>query len=134
MKRGFTIIELLVVMAIIGMLASVILVVFSGVQAKSRDTRRIEDVREMQKALSLYYVDGNRFPQAPSPVTITGSDAVSTALVNAGAIPAVSPDPVTPDFDYTYQATSSGFYTITFCLETDSIPNFVEGCGNSVSP
>lgn len=134
MKRGFTIIELLVVMAIIAMLTSVVLVVMTDLQAKSRDTRRMEDVREIQKALSLYYVDGNRFPQAASPVTITGSDSFSTTLVNSGAISAVPADPVSPDFDYTYQATTSASYAITFCLETDSIPNFAVGCSNSVSP
>lgn len=134
MKRGFTIIELLVVMAIIAMLASVILVVLSGVQAKSRDTRRLEDVREIEKALSLYYIDGNRYPLAATPVTITGSDAISTALINAGAISAVSADPVTPEYDYTYQATTTGSYVITFCLETDSIPNFSQGCANTTTP
>tara|TARA_B100000745_G_scaffold46060_1_gene27752 strand:+ start:6205 stop:6609 length:405 start_codon:yes stop_codon:yes gene_type:complete len=134
MKRGFTIIELLVVIAIIAMLTSIVLVVLSGIQAKSRDTRRMEDVRQIQKALSLYYLNDNRFPQAPSPITITGSDSFSTVLINSGSIPAVPADPVSPDFDYTYQATTSASYTITFCLETDSIPNFAEGCANTISP
>ena len=50
MKRGFTLVELLVVMAVIGILASIMFVTFSTVQAKSRDTRRIEDVREIQSS------------------------------------------------------------------------------------
>lgn len=134
MKRGFTIIELLVVMAIIAMLASIMFVVFSGLQAKSRDTRRLEDVREIEKALSLYYIDGNRYPQAVTPVTITGSDAVSTALVNAGAIAAVPADPVSPEYNYTYQATTTGSYVITYCIETDDIPNHTQGCNNTTTP
>ncbi|PCI89742.1 hypothetical protein COB18_02965 [Candidatus Kaiserbacteria bacterium] len=134
MKRGFTIIELLVVMAIIAMLASVILVAFSTIQTKSRDTRRIEDVRELQKALSMYYIDNNRFPAAVTPIDVDGTDALSTALVASGAISAVSGDPVKPDYNYTYQSTNIGIYTITFCLETDSIPNYAQGCDNSVSP
>jgi type II secretion system protein G len=133
MKRGFTIIELLVVIAIIAMLTSIVLVVLTGLQAKSRDTRRMEDVREIQKALSLYYVDGNRFPKAVTPVTITGSDSISTALIDSGSISGVPTDPVSPDFDYTYQATTSASYIITFCLETDSIPNFAEGCANTIT-
>ncbi|MDP2649945.1 MAG: prepilin-type N-terminal cleavage/methylation domain-containing protein [bacterium] len=134
-NRGFTIIGLLVVMAIIGMLASIVLVALSTIQTKSRDTRRMEDIREIQKALSLYYVDNNQFPVATTAVVLDGTDAVSTALVSAGAIPAVPGDPVHPSMTYTYQTnTTGGSYTITFCLETDSIPNFAEGCGNTITP
>lgn len=134
MKRGFTIIELLVVMAVIGMLASIMFVAFTSLQAKSRDTRRIEDIRELQKALSLYYVGTNRFPEAATPVNVDGTDSVTTALVNEGAIPAFAGDPVSPTYDYVYQTSGVGAYTITFCLETDTIPNYVQGCTNTVSP
>ena len=134
MKRGFTLVELLVVMAVIGILASIMFVTFSTVQAKSRDTRRIEDVREIQKALSLYYVDTNHFPAAVTPVVLNGTDDVSTTLINHKVIPNVSGDPVSPAYDYTYQSAGIGDYTITFCLETDSIPNRTKGCANTVSP
>lgn len=134
MRRGFTIIELLVVMAIIAMLASIIFVAMSSIQAKSRDTRRMEDMRELQKALGLYYVGTNQFPNAASPVTIDGTDAVSTALISAGAISGVSGDPVHPTYSYTYESTGVASYTLTFCLETDTIPNYVEGCSNTISP
>ena len=116
------------------MLASIILVVLSGVQAKSRDTRRLEDIREFQKALSIYYVGTNRFPTAASPVTLDGSDSVTTDLVSAGALSGFSGDPVSPTYDYTYESSGVGSYTITFCLETDSIPNYTQGCGNTISP
>jgi len=134
MKRGFTIIELLVVMAIIGMLASIILVVFSGIQAKSRDTRRMQDVRELKKALSLYYVNTNRFPEAATAVAVDGTDPITAALVAEGAIPNFAGDPVTPNFDYFYQSSGVASYTITFCLETDSIPNYTQGCSNTIRP
>ncbi len=132
--RGFTIIELLVVMAIIAILASGMLALFTSTQEKSRDTRRMEDVRELQKALSLYYIDNNQYPAAASTIDLTGSDSVSTTLVNAGTIPAIPRDPVTPTYEYTYQSASPGTYTITFCLETDRIPNYAEGCSNTVTP
>lgn len=133
MKRGFTIIELLVVMAIIGMLASIMFVTFSTLQAKSRDTRRVEDIRELQKALGMYYISANQFPSSASPLVIDGTDALSTTLIASGAISGISGDPVSPAFDYTYQTSGPGSYTITFCLETDSIPNRVQGCANTLS-
>lgn len=132
MKRGFTIIELLIVIAIIAMLSSIVLVVLTSMQAQSRDARRMEDVREIQKALNLYYIDSNRFPQAATEVALVGDDAISTALVNSGAVSVVPRDPVTPEFDYFYIATTSARYTIRFCLETDSIPGYTEGCANTI--
>src|SRR3989344_5992879 len=57
-KRGFTLIEVLVVVAIIGILASIVLASMGGARAKGRDTKRIADIKQLQLALQLYY-DGN---------------------------------------------------------------------------
>ena len=133
--KGFTIVELLVVMAIIGILASIILASLSYVQSKSRDTRRIEDLSALQNALALYQAGSYRFPIAASAVTITGADSVSEALITAGAISGLAGDPLSPEYDYAYQSNALGTdYTITFCLETDSIPKYAQGCGNEMTP
>ncbi len=63
MKRGFTLIELLVVIAIIGILASIIMVSLSSAKAKSRDGRRVADIKSIQLALSLYYNDNGMYPK-----------------------------------------------------------------------
>lgn len=60
-KNGFTLFELLVVISIIGILLGLGTVAFSTAQKKARDTRRIEDMQSIQKALEQYYAlaDGN---------------------------------------------------------------------------
>ena len=63
MRRGFTLIELIVVIAIIGMLASIVMAVLVGAQKDARDKRRITDVKSLQNALELYYVDHQYFPR-----------------------------------------------------------------------
>lgn len=66
-EKGFTLIELLVVIAIIGLLSSVIVATLSTARAKSRDARRISDIREIQKALELYADDhGGLYPTSAS--------------------------------------------------------------------
>ncbi len=57
-KKGFTLIELLVVIAIIGILSSVVLASLNSARQKSRDARRVADIKQLQLALELYY-DGN---------------------------------------------------------------------------
>lgn len=62
--KGFTLIELLVVIAIIGILSSVVLASLNTARTKSRDTRRIADVKQIQLALALYFDANNEYPDA----------------------------------------------------------------------
>ncbi len=61
-KRGFTIIELLVVVTIIGTLAGVAIVNFDRAQDQSRDTKRIADITSLKAALDLYFLDNKKYP------------------------------------------------------------------------
>lgn len=61
-KSGFTLIELLVVISIIGLLSSVVLASLSTARARARDTRRIEDLRQIQTALELYFNGHSVYP------------------------------------------------------------------------
>lgn len=134
-KKGFTVLELLVVVAVIAILSSIALVLTSGTKEKSRDSRRMEDIRQMQNALNLYYTNHNRFPIETSKVTITGSDDFSNILIADGVIEEVPADPLHPSRTYTYQSDDSGSdYTVTFCLETNTVAGFSEGCNNTVGP
>lgn len=62
--RGFTLIEMLIVVAIIGILSSIVLVGLGPVQRQGRDARRISDLRQTQTALELYYNKNAQYPAA----------------------------------------------------------------------
>lgn len=61
-KRGFTLIELLVVISIIGLLSSVVLANLNSARQKSRDVKRIADVKQLQLALELYFDANAKYP------------------------------------------------------------------------
>jgi len=56
-KHGFTLIEILIVVAIIGILATIGLVSFMTSLRRARDAKRISDIKAMQTAMEQYYSD-----------------------------------------------------------------------------
>ena len=134
-RRGFTLIELLVVIAIIALAFGFLVSQFQGVIERSRDDRRLSDMTQIRHALSLYATDRGRYPLVTQPTAITGTDHMSTELLYESAINSIPTDPLMPDFAYTYQSNAIGTtYTLSFCLETNSVKSYAKGCGNTVSP
>src|SRR5664279_825429 len=64
LKKGFTLIEILVVVAIIGILASVVLASLNSARSKGRDARRVSDIHQINNALALYYDDHQAYPNS----------------------------------------------------------------------
>ena len=63
MKRnGFTLIELLVVVAIIGILATIIIASLNSARSKARDAKRHQDIKTIQNALEVYYLEHGEYP------------------------------------------------------------------------
>ncbi|HEU0080679.1 MAG TPA: prepilin-type N-terminal cleavage/methylation domain-containing protein [Candidatus Paceibacterota bacterium] len=79
MKRpradGFTLIEILLVLAITGFLTGIVLASTTVSRAKARDTRRVSDMKEIQLGLALYYEVNKAYPSgtgmAPLGVLVT---------------------------------------------------------------
>jgi len=130
-NKGFTLIELLVVIAIIGLLSTLAVVALNSARQKSRDSKRVADIKQIQTALELYFADQNLYPAAP-----TGNlgDTGATALCSTGwaatcgtdtTYMGLVPDAPTPqdgdctlaNNEYIYAQTGSGSgYTLSFCL------------------
>lgn len=66
LSRGFTLVELLVVMAIIAILSTLLILQFNVARSKARDTKRIADIGSLQGAIEQYYNDkGGLYPPSP---------------------------------------------------------------------
>lgn len=63
-QKGFTIVELLIVIVIIGILAALVFVQFNGMQQRGRDADRKADVRLIESKLAEYYADEGEYPAA----------------------------------------------------------------------
>jgi prepilin-type N-terminal cleavage/methylation domain-containing protein len=56
-QRGFTIVELLIVIVVIAILAAITIVAYNGLQQRSRDSARAQDIAGIKKALLMYQAD-----------------------------------------------------------------------------
>jgi len=130
-KSGFTLIELLVVIAIMALLLAMAIVSISNINTKKRDAIRVTNMKEIFKALALYQNQTQKYPVYTG--NITGLDTMSTTLETADAISKVPTDPLA-SYNYTYTSSDGSTFTLGFCLETDSIKGYSQGCGNTMSP
>jgi prepilin-type N-terminal cleavage/methylation domain-containing protein len=74
-EKGFTLIELLVVIAVIGLLSSVILASLNNARKKGRDTRRIEDLRQIGNEIAILDTGG-------AATAFVGCTAAGTRVTN----------------------------------------------------
>lgn len=59
---GFTIVELLIVIVVIGILAALVIVTYNGIQQKARDTERKTDINALASHLEAYNAQNGRYP------------------------------------------------------------------------
>lgn len=142
--KGFTLIELLVVIAIIGLLSTLAVVALNSARQRSRDAKRVADIRQIQTAMELAFSETSAYPIAnagsgvharvlgsstntilckdlsATPVPILTSTASSCAAGGTymGLVPS-NPTPNGGNYGYNSDATGSK-YSIMFTLEGDT--------------
>lgn len=89
-------IELVVVIAIIGLLASVVLIAMSNARMKSRDAKRIADLDQMHTALAMYYGDNGQYPNCGEWSYSVDANWSTTGCLQTALAPYMTKLPVDP--------------------------------------
>lgn len=126
-KHSFTLVELMVVIAIIGILASIGVATYSRTQARARDAKRKADMVTIQNALEMYASENNgSYPDHPAGVDSSGGGCWISGLcptfIKVQMLP-VETYHTAPASAYQYQSGVCGGYIVRAYLETESGKN-----------
>jgi len=133
-RKGFTLIEMLIVITIIALLASLILVGMGGARAKTRDARRIADLHNVMNALELYYAKNYYYPDASDWATLTTE--LTTEDIGVSRIPQDPLNTSPTAKSYYYGASTDGQdYALGADLETEdpALDDDVDGTVYAIS-
>jgi prepilin-type N-terminal cleavage/methylation domain-containing protein len=126
-SKGFTIVELLIVIVIIGILATLVIVTFTGIQQKARDSQRKTDIGAVNSHVTAYYAETGTYPtlgmlndSAWVSKHMKGLDPEALVDPKGGAIQGTS-----DGTHYGYEATAGGAACPT---ETGASPDQVSTC------
>ncbi|MCX6729913.1 MAG: type II secretion system protein [Candidatus Portnoybacteria bacterium] len=109
-KKGFTLIEILVVVSIIGILATIVIVSVGSARAKARDSKRISDLNQVQNAIWLYYDNNGAMPINRNPgfgYCDTQANFLQE-LVDNDYVAVTPKDPSSPSRSYCYYDYGAG--------------------------
>lgn len=109
-QRGFTLLELLVVISLIGLLITIGSVSYTTGQKKSRDARRKGDMRAIQNGFEQFYAENLRYPKSETEGDSTVQGGLPQDPKNSGSY----------IYTFEYDVTDGVSYCACGLLESDA--------------
>lgn len=88
-QSGFTIVELLIVIVVIGILAALVITTYGGIQSKARNSKRQTDIQSLQTQIEAFYSQSGYYPSLKDmndAVPVTGWRAINMKSLDSGAM------------------------------------------------
>ena len=136
-KKGFTIVELLIVIVVIGILATLVIVTFTGIQQKARNSQRQTDINAVDSHVEAYYAQSGNYPTLANLNDATWR-GTNTKGLDAEALK--DPKAAGPDLaagagsatQYVYAVTPGGCDNATTMCDAFTLTATLEGGGTYV--
>jgi prepilin-type N-terminal cleavage/methylation domain-containing protein len=126
-SRGFTFIEMLVVITIIALLTAIGMVSFARSGVSARNSKRKADIETVRQAFVLSRADGNLYPNNSMAFTA----AVTTLITNGYLSAPVPTDPKNPTSVYSYTGVAAGT-SFCICAVTETIGGTTQGNSSAI--